>query len=311
MKQFDVAIIGGGVAGLGAAIYSRRLGLKTAVFYTESGGAITKTDIVENYPGFECVSGQEIADKIREHALCYKPELINQEVASVGRNDKLFVIKTKNNQYLATTVIFATGSKWRKLNIPDSKKFEGKGISYCAICDGPLFKNKIVAVVGGSDTAAKEALLLTQYAKKVFIIYRGEKIHPEHACMKKVEDKIAKGKIEIINRTNIRALKGKTILKTVILDRPYKGKKELNLNGIFIAIGRLPLSHLAKQLGVKLNKEQEIITDKTAKTNVPGVYAAGDVTNSTFKQAIVGVAEGTIAAYNAYEYITKGSCPLE
>lgn len=172
-------------------------------------------------------------------------------------------------------------------------------------CDSPLFKDKMVATIGGSDSAAKEALLLTEYAKKVFIIYRGDKIHPEPINMDRVNEKIKSGKIEIIPNTNVVEVKGAKFLEKIILDKPYKGKKEFPIEGVFVDIGHLPQSGLAAKLGVKLNEKNEIIIDKDSKTNVDGVYAAGDVTNRTFKQLITGVAEGVIAAAEAYEFIEK------
>lgn len=205
--------------------------------------------------------------------------------------------------YKSKTVLFATGTKWRKLDVPGSMEFENKGVNYCALCDGPLFKNKIVAVIGGSDSAAKDALLLTEYAKKVYIIYRKKKIHPEPINLKRVR---ANKKIEVINNTNVTEIKGGKLVEKVILDKPYKNSKELRLNGVFVAIGHIFLSDLAKKIGVKTDKSGEIIINhKTSETGVKGVYAAGDVTDKPFKQLITGVADGCTAAYSAYEYITK------
>ena len=171
------------------------------------------------------------------------------------------------------------------------------------MCDGPLFKNKIVAVVGGSDSAAKDALLLSEHAKKVYMIYRGEQIHPEPINFERIK---RNKKIEIINRTNITEIKGDALVRKIILDNLYKGKKELDVEGVFIAIGHVALSELAKELGVKTDEKGEIIINHmTSETNVPGVFAAGDVTNKPFKQLITGVADGCTAAYSAYEYIGK------
>jgi len=176
-------------------------------------------------------------------------------------------------------------------------------VSYCALCDAPLYKDKVVAVVGGSDTASIEALILSGYAKKVYIIYRGEKISPEAIHLKEI---MANKKIEIITTTNVMEIKGKTHVESITLDKPYKGTKELKLDGIYIAIGNEPISELAKQLGVKLNERNEIIINHaTSETNVPGVFAAGDVTNKSFKQLVIGVAEACTAAHSAYEYLAK------
>ncbi|MBI3334664.1 FAD-dependent oxidoreductase [Candidatus Pacearchaeota archaeon] len=173
-------------------------------------------------------------------------------------------------------------------------------------CDAPLFKNKIVGLIGGSDSAAKDALVLAEHAKKVYIFYRGEKIHPEPVNLLRVEEKMKQGKIEIINKTNILEIKGRDFVESVILDRDYNGSKEFKLQGVFVAIGHVALTDLAKKLGVDLDKKGEIIIDhKTSETNIPGVYAAGDCADKPFKQVITGVAEGCTAAYSAYEFITK------
>ena len=160
-------------------------------------------------------------------------------------------------------------------------------------------------MVGGSDSAAKEGLLLSEFAKKVYIVYRGEKIHPEPINMKRVEAQMKKGKIEIINNTNIVEIKGDKFVTSVMFDKPYKGKKEFACEGVFIEVGHLVESDLAKKLGVKLNKQGEILIDFDAKTNIPGVYAGGDVVARGWKQAIVGVAEGVLATNSAYEYLQE------
>ena len=311
-KEYDFVILGAGVTGLAAAMYGARLGLKTLVLGASHGselpvgGVITTTNIVENYPGFIKLTGTELSDKIRDHAKSYDlVEIKEEKVESVEKKGKLFLVKTKRNSYVGKTILFATGTKWKKLDVPGSKEFENKGIAYCALCDSPLFKNKVVGLVGGSDSAAKDAMVLAEHAKKVYIIYRGEKIHPEPINLKRIE---ANKKIEVISKANVVEIKGGQVLEKVVLDRNYNGKKELELQGLFIAIGHVVLSDLAKTLGVKLNSKGEIILDhRTSETNLPGVFAAGDVGDKAFKQAITGVAEGCTAAHSAYEYITKES----
>ncbi|MEK6896428.1 MAG: FAD-dependent oxidoreductase, partial [Nanoarchaeota archaeon] len=309
-NEYDFGIIGAGGTGLAAAMYAARLGLKTICFghshgsEMSIGGVITTTNVVENYPGFIRLTGQELADKLREHALSYDLVTIKEEkVIEVKKEKNIFAIKTENAVYTAKTLLIATGTKWRKLNVPGSKELENRGVAYCALCDSPLYKNKTVAVVGGSDSAVKDALVLAEHAKHVYIIYRGEQIHPEPINFKRVQQN---KKIEVINNTNILEIKGKEVVESVILDKPFKGSKELKLNGVFVAIGHIFLSDLAKPLGVKLNEKGEIIIDhKTSETNIPGIFAAGDVADKPFKQSITGVAEGCTAAYSAYEYITK------
>ncbi len=309
-NQFDFLIIGGGGVGLAAAMYSARLGLKTLVLGASYGselpigGVITTTNIVENYPGFIRLTGQELAKKIEEHAKDYDLVTIKEEkVVDIEKHKDCFIVKTTKEKYQALTILFATGTKWRKLDVKGSKEFENKGVNYCALCDGPLFKNKIVSLVGGSDSAAKDALVLAEHAKKVYIIYRGEQIHPEPINM----ERIKKNKeIEIINNTNITEIKGDKLVNEIILDKPYKGKKSMKVDAVFVAIGHIALSDLAKKIGVKLDEKNEIIINhKTSETNVKGIFAAGDVTDKPFKQLITGVADGCTAAYSAYEYITK------
>mgnify|MGYP001611645506 CR=1 FL=1 len=311
-KDYDFIIIGAGGTGLAAGMYGARLGLKTLVLGASHGselpigGVITTTNVVENYPGFIRLTGTELADKIKEHAESYELVEIKEEKAEkVSGKAGNFMVKTKKNEYAGKTILFATGTKWRKLpeSVKGSREFENRGINFCALCDGVLYKNKIVAVIGGSDSAAKDALLLTEYTKKVYIIYRKEKIRPEPINLIRVEKN---KKIEVINNTNVVEIRGKDFVERVILDKAHKGSKELSLNGIFVAIGHDVLSELAVPLGVKLNEKKEIVINhKDSSTNVPGVYAAGDVADKPFKQAITGVAEGCTAAHSAYEFISK------
>ena len=315
MEQYDFLVLGAGGTGLASAMYAARLGLKTLVLgYTYGselpvGGVITTTDVVENYPGFKSISGVELAKKLEEHTRSYDLVAIkNEKATEIKKNKNFFIVKTNKTEYQTKTLLFATGTKWKKLDVPGAKEFENKGINYCVLCDAPLYKDKVVGVVGGSDSAIKDALLLAEHAKKVYIIYRGEKIHPEPINMQRVK---ANKKIEIINNTNVTEVKGDKLIKSVIFDKPYKGNKEFKLEGLFVAIGHIILSDLAKPLRVKLNEKNEIIINhKTAETNISGVFAAGDVTDKSFKQLITGVADGCTAAHSAYEYITKNKIGL-
>lgn len=310
-EEYDFAIIGAGGSGLAAAMYAARLGMKTIVFGKSTGtempigGVITTTNVVENYPGFIRLTGTELAEKIKEHALSYPLVTLKQEeVLKVVKVKDKFELNTKKQAFSAKAVLFATGTRWRKLEVPGGKEFENKGIAYCALCDAPLFKNKIVAVVGGSDSAGKDALVLSEHAKKVYIIYRGEKIRAEQINIERIK---AKENIEIITNTNVVAVQGKEFVERVVLDKEYKGEKELELQGVFVAIGHVPISELAVSIGVKANDKGELVIDhKTCETNVKGVYAAGDVADKPFKQLITGVAEGCTAAYSASEFIGKG-----
>lgn len=309
-NNFDLIIIGAGVAGLSGAMYGARLGLKTLCLGKSMGsemplgGVITTTNLVENYPGFASVTGNELAESIKKHAEGYDLVTLKEEkVENIKVKEKKFIVRGEREEYIGRTILFATGTKWKKLEVPGGKEFENKGVNYCALCDAPLYRNKVVAVVGGSDSAAKDALVLAEQAKKVYIIYRKETIRPEPINYKRI---ISNKKIEIINNANVLEVKGDKKVRSVILDREFNGKKELELDGVFVAIGHIVLSDLAKNIGVKTNDHNEIIIDhRTSETNIEGVFAAGDVSDKHFKQAITGVADACTAAYSAFEFISK------
>ncbi len=304
--MYDVIIIGGGISAFGAAVYCGRFQLKTLVLGEKVGGTIILTDDISNYPGFKKITGMDLFDKIKEHAQDYNIEIIEQKATKVEScKDGCFKVSTNDKIYETKTIIFSTGTEWRKLNVPGEKEYTSKGVHYCALCDGAVYKNKIISVVGGSDSAAKEALLLAEYGKKVYIIYRKEKIRAEPINLKRVQEN---PKIEIINNTNITEIKGDRFVSSIILDKPYKGATEFKLDALFVEIGHIPISDLTKEINVNTNQKGEIITNKeTSATNIKGIYACGDVADNKFKQAITGVAEGVIAAYNVYQYITNES----
>ncbi len=297
----DLIIIGAGVTGFGAGMYARRMGLSCLVIGTVAGGTIITTDVVENYPGFELLTGQELADKIMNHALKFGVEFAEETVRSIEKKKELhFVVKTKEKTYDAKAVLIATGTKDRKLEVPGEEQFFAKGVHTCALCDAYFYKGKHVAVIGGSDSAAKEALLLSEHAAHVTMIYRGEKIRPEPINYDRV---LARKNISIIYKTNVLEIKGDKRVTSIMLDQPHNGSKEFKVDGIFLAIGHIPQSQLAIPLGITLNKKSEIIIDRQSQTNVKGVFAAGDVADTVFKQAITGVAEGVAAVYSTYQYL--------
>lgn len=300
--KYDTIIIGGGISALGAAIYCGRFSLKTLVIGEKVGGTIILTDDIANYPGFKKITGMELFDKIQDHVKDYDVEIKEKKVEKVEKCGTCFKISTKDETFETKTVIFATGTEWRKLGVPGEKEFENKGVHYCALCDAPVYKDRVLAIVGGSDSAAKESLLLAKYGAKVYIIYRKDKIRAEPINLKRVEEN---KKIEIINKTNIKEIKGERMVSSVVLDKPFNDSSELKLDAVFVAIGHIPNSELAKQIKVSIDSKGYIKTNADLATNVKGAYACGDVTNSKVKQAITGVAQGVIAAYNVYEYVNK------
>ena len=296
--MYDLIIIGSGVAGLSAAIYARRFELKTLVLGELEGGTITLTHLVENYPGFESLSGFELAQNILKHAKSLEAEIKSTVVEKVEKTSNGFLAKTTNEDFEAKSIIFATGTEHRKLEVKGAEKFTNKGVSYCATCDAPFYKDKNVALVGGSDSAVKESLITAQHAKKVTILYRGKKLRAEPINIRRME---ASKNIEAKCCVNIEEIYGAEKVEGVKLDNG----EDLKLDGIFVEIGRLPRSDIAKELGVDLNEAGEIKIDRFARTNVPGVFAAGDITDADWKQAITGAAEGAHAANQAFEFLQK------
>ena len=297
--KYDVMIIGGGAAGLGAALYSVRFGLKTALIAKEIGGTGNIAHQVDNWIGEPGISGMELMKKFVKHVEQYKVPMITDEVVDIKKTGSGFKVSTKSKKiHEAKTVIYSLGMNYRKLGAPGEKEFEGKGVHYCYTCDGPLYKGKVVGIVGGSDAAGLGALMLKDYAKKVYVIYRGAKLRAEPITA----DRIYKEKkIEVIHNANVKEIVGDKFVTTVKLDTG----KDLKLDGLFIQIGHVPLTDLAKKAGVNLSKGI-IKVDNGQATNVDGFFAAGDLTNaSPLKQFITSAAEGSIAAQSAYKYITK------
>jgi len=297
-KTYDLIILGGGPAALGCAIYAARFAMDILVVGKTFGGLIATTHIVENYPAITSISGQGLMDMFKDHMDSLKIPYISDEIRSIDRVDDHFELHSFFQKFKAHSICIATGSERRKLGIPGEEKFIGRGVSYCATCDGPFYKDKSVCVIGGSDSAAKEALFLAQSVNNVYIIYRGEEIRAEPINKRRVYDN---DKIEIIYKTKIVEIKGDTTVKSVIFDNG----KEFEVDGVFIEIGSIPKSELANHIGVETNEKGEIKINRKSETNVPGIYAAGDVADAPFKQAITGVSEGVIAAYSAFDYVKE------
>lgn len=300
---YDTAIIGAGVAGLGAAVYTGRFQMKTVVVGKTLGGTIILTNDVANYPGFRQITGMDLAEKLEAHVHDYQVDIVEKVVSKIERcPEGCFKVFTGEEYLHPRSIIFATGTEWKKLDVPGEREFANKGVHYCALCDGALYKDRVIGVVGGSDSAAKEALLLAEYGRKVYIIYRKEKIRPEPINLNRVMNH---KKIQIINNTSVITINGDTFVSSVTLNKPYGGSTEFKLDALFVEIGHIPLSGLAQQIGVEVNEKGEIKIDRDSKTNIVGVFAAGDVVDTAFKQAITGVAQGATAAYSAYHYVNE------
>lgn len=297
--DYDLIIIGAGPAGLTAAIYAARYKLKAIVISKDIGGYAALANKICNFPSYKEIKGLELINKIAGQVKDLGVQIIYGEVVKIEKSEKGFVVSVNKKKYNTKKIIYAGGTAKIKLNVPDEEKFVGRGISYCATCDAPLFKNKIVAVSGGSDAALTAALLLSEYANKVYIIYKGEKfIKAEPSWIESVK---REKKIEIIFNDQIAEIKGEDKVEGVKL----KSGKFLKLEGIFVEIGSVPDINFISSLKIKKDEKGYIITDKAQKTNAEGLFAAGDITNNVLKQVISASAEGAIAAYSAYSEIKK------
>jgi thioredoxin reductase (NADPH) len=271
----------------------------------EPGGYINETHKIENYLGFPSIGGRELAQKMQEHVETLGGKIILAEVTKIQQTKEGFLVKTATGQpYNAKNLIYAIGTQPRKLNIPGESGLAGKGVSYCATCDAPFFKEKSVAVVGGGNSAAVAALVLAEHAKKVTIFYRGERLR----CTPNYLEQMKKNpKIEIVCCTNLTRINGEQVVESVELDTPFEGSKQYKVDGVFIEIGSDPKFNLAGEIGVAHNKQGYIITKPDQSTNIEGFFAAGDIsTNSNgFRQIITAAAEGAIAALAVNQRLRK------
>jgi len=304
VEKYDVAIIGAGPAGLSAAIYAARGGLKTIVFEKGLiGGQIVVTADVENYPGFEeTLSGFEIMEKMRLQTLKFNAVIREESVKGIAFEGLCKVIETDENQYRVKSIIIATGAHPRKLNVPGEEKFTGRGVSYCATCDGALYRNKIVAVNGGGDSAVEEALFLTRFAEKVYIIHRRDSLRAVHAIQERA---FKNPKIEFIWDTVVQEVNGdKQVESLTLFNKKNNEVTQLPVHGLFIYVGIIPNNDLFESR-ITLDTQGFIITNDDMETNIPGVYAAGDIRKKLLRQVVTATADGAIAAFAAEKWIVE------
>jgi thioredoxin reductase (NADPH) len=305
MNLYDVIVIGGGVSGSSAAMYSARFNLKVLVFAEEPGGLITTTHLVENYPGIKSIGGFEMGQTFMEHAQETGAEFIYSKVDKVEKFENeegatRFRVVKGDDEYISKTVVLATGTKHKHLGVNGEEEYANKGVSYCALCDGAFFRDGVACVVGGGDTAAIDAKILTQFVKKVYVLVRKDHMRAEPTNLKKLEED---PKIEIMYETEVDSIEGDGEKVTHVI---LKNGEELQLDAVFVAIGWNVRNELALQVGAEVNDRGEVVVTREAQTNVDGFYAAGDVTDAEFKQAIIGAAEGVYASVQAYQYISDG-----
>jgi len=305
MESWDLIIIGAGVAGLAAGIYAARSGLKTLVLDEKmAGGTTAEAPLVENYPGFQNISGIELAQKMAAH--CRSTGVIIREfekVLSLDLKGEKKIVKTNKTTYEAKAVIIASGSHYSEIGVPGEKEFLGKGVSYCGICDGPLFKGKRVLIVGGGNSALITTLYIAGLASEVKVAHRRDTFRAEEALVKALKEK---ANIEILWNTEIKEVKGEKLVNKVTIFNSKTGEtKELPVDGVFVQVGETPNSQLAKEAGVEVDKDGYITIDIRQRTNIAGVYTAGDITNHPVKQVGTAVGQGITAALEAYGYIRR------
>ena len=298
----DVVIIGAGPAGLAAAIYAGRARLDTLVLERATpGGQILLTDFIENYPGFtEGIAPFQLMENIRKQAERFGAKIVMDDVQEVHKKEKNWRIRGNRGEYKTRTVLVATGSDHRKLGIQGEEQLTGRGVSYCATCDGAFFQDKVVAVVGGGDWALTEALFLTRFCREVRIIHRRDQLRAEKILQERAFDNT---KIEVIWDTVVDRINGELRLDSVII-RNVKDNKasELELDGLFISIGTIPNNKIVAKL-VELNEWGEVMVGKNMATKQPGLYAAGDVTDACPEQMATAVGTGVVAALAITEYL--------
>ena len=300
---YDVIIIGGGPAGLSAGIYALRASMRTVLIEKASpGGQVTLTDEVENYPGFKNINGYDLSEKFLEHAKSYNLEVLSQEATHVEPGINWHTVRLNGGEALKShALIMASGGLPRKLNIPGEDEFYGKGVSYCAVCDGFFFRNKTVVVVGGGDTAVEDALYLSKLAHKVYLVHRRDTLRASGILQQRLkEDK----KIEILWDTILTAIKaGEGDVGAVDLQNTQTGEiRELAADGVFIGIGFDPNNGLVPA-GTKVNADGYVCTDEKCETNLPGIFAIGDLREKYGRQIVLSAADGCTAALAAAYYV--------
>ncbi|WP_455140148.1 NAD(P)/FAD-dependent oxidoreductase [Candidatus Hodarchaeum mangrovi] len=299
--DYDMVIVGAGPAGMAAAIYGSRMGWRTLVLDKVAvGGLAATTSIIENYPGFSEISGMEFAERLRKQAEKFGAtirELV--EVTDIECNKFPIKVITSSGEFSTKVVIISTGTNHRHLNVTGESDFEGKGVSFCATCDGALYENKIVAVIGGGNSAVTEALYLSNVARKVYLIHRRDSLRAEESLQKQI---LNTSEVEFIWDTIVEEIEGNELdgVKRVKTKNIKTGEEDsVRVKAVFIAIGIIPNNELAKKIGINLNENGLIIVDKNQRTNIPRIYAAGDITPGQ-GQISVAVGEGTTAAISAF-----------
>jgi len=304
-KNYDLVIIGGGPAGVTAGIYAARQNLKTLIITKNFGGQIAKKAVgIENYPGFKKIQGMELIERFKKHLKQFEIDIVKSSVGKVEKKDNLFIINDgEKNCFKSRAVIVATGADPRPLEVPGEKKYIGKGVSYCSVCDGPLFKDKAVAVIGAGNAGVESALFLSNFAKKVYIL----EFSKESLADRILQEEVGRNnKIELIYGADLKKIEGERFVKSILWKDKESGKeKSLQVDGVFVEIGSQPATSFVKNLVDFSEKDEIEIDPQTCQTKTPGLFAAGDVSDVYYKQIVIAAGQGSIAALSAYKYLSK------
>lgn len=298
--MYDLIIIGAGPAGITAAVYAARKKLAFLVITKDIGGQTAWSGEIENYTGYQFVTGPELTAKFEEHMRGYGIELKeNEGVLDIGKSDNIIRVKTDKAEYEAKTLIIASGKRSRMLNVPGELEFKNKGLTYCATCDAPLFSGKDVAVIGGGNSALDATIQLTKIAKKIYLINISDQLSGDPIMQEQV---IESPKVEVFNSSQVTAVLGEKFVTGIRLKKENR-EIQLSVGGIFVEIGLIPNSDFAK--GLDLNEYKEIKVNCHNETNIPGIFAAGDVTDVPEKQIIIAAGEGSKACLSAFRYLIQ------
>lgn len=301
--MYDLIIVGAGPAGLTASIYASRYKLSHVVLGDICASALGKAHMVENWPGEKSIPGFELLTKFLEHAKSLGGEMLAEDMIAIRKEGDVFKVKTSRDRDLeAKAVMICSGTKERKLGIPGEEEFLGRGVSYCAVCDAAFFRDKTVAVAGGGNSAIMAALMLAEHARKVYVIHRSDSFRAEPVMLERAKQN---PKIEIVAGFNITEIRGGKKVEKLALDKEYDGSMELVLDGLFVEIGMVPNGVLLKDLGVAIDTQGHIVIDAGGSTNVPGLYAAGDVTTGSngMRQVLSAASEGMIGASSIFNFL--------
>jgi thioredoxin reductase (NADPH) len=301
-EVYDVLVVGAGIAGLTAALYSVRQGLKTLVVGADLGGQLLLAPEIQNFPGFESIRGFELIKRVEAQARAFGAEIVFDEISQLRKEGNLFVAKGLGGEYKALSVILACGKAPRELGVSGEKELKGRGVSYCVVCDAPLFRGRTVALVGWGYHGLENAGVLASHAKKVYWVFPGEKPYEDEAA---VQALLARGNVELVPRAQPAAIKGeKRVEALVVRDKATGGERVLQVDGVFVEIGYEAKTGFLKGF-VQLNERGEVVVDREGRTSQPGVFAAGDVTDIPYKQAVIAAGMGAIAALSAYRYVME------